>query len=202
LTDTYGDLFHNFRVIFSYDSGCLFNKAHAINYAVMKSKTQYFAIVDMDALTKKKNIEMAIYLLNKGIEVVHPFNRVVKDIVDKKTFMKDYDFETVESPAQYRDWADGGIVFWNKQSFIDIGMMNEYFIGWGGEDTEILIRANLCGLKQIRIDDVLYHLYHDRPMKRTDENIANMEKLMQKSKKELLKEISKWPWVVEAKKST
>ena len=45
----------------------------------------------------------------------------------------------------------------------NIGMKNEYFKGWGGEDNEIIIRANICGLKQYRIENVLYHLYHYRP---------------------------------------
>ncbi len=165
------------------------------------SKTPYFAIFDIDCLTKKKNIDLAISLLDKGFEVVHPFNRVIKDIIDKKKFLEDYNFQKVESPPQYRDWADGGIVFWNKRSFINIGMKNEYFKGWGGEDNEIIMRANLCELKQIRIDDTLYHLYHDRPQIRTKNNIEQMEKIRQiESKENLFIEVNQWPWVEENKK--
>ena len=75
-------------------------------------------------------------------------------------------------------------------------MKNEYFDGWGGEDNEILIRANLCQLKQIRIDDILYHLYHDRPQKRTQNNIEQITKTNEiKTEEDLLMEINKWPWV-------
>jgi predicted glycosyltransferase involved in capsule biosynthesis len=75
-------------------------------------------------------------------------------------------------------------------------MKNEYFDGWGGEDNEILIRANLCQLKQIRIDDILYHLYHDRPQKRTKNNIEQIEQTAKiTTKEDLLKMIRKWPWV-------
>ena len=200
--DTYGNLFDSFRVTFSYADGKLFNKAHAINQGVIKSKTPYIAIFDIDALTKKENIDLAIYLLDKGFDVVHPFNRIVKDIMDKKSFKEGYDFDTVESPAQHRDWADGGIVFWNKRSFIDIGMENEYFTGWGNEDNEILHRANLFQLKQIRLDDSLYHLYHERPMVKTKNNIEIMDKMMQmKSNDDLQKEINQWPWLKEQKKT-
>lgn len=195
LKGKYEDLFDSFRVIFN--KGDLFNKSHAINEGVIASKTPYIAIFDMDCLTTKKNIDLAIYLLNKGFEVVHPFNRAVKDIVNKESFRKEYDFQKVKSPIQYRDWADGGIVFWNKLSFISIGMSNEYFVGWGGEDNEILIRANLCQLKQIRIDNILYHLYHERPQIRTKNNVEQLEKILKiKTKEELLKEVSKWPWVI------
>jgi len=60
----------------------------------------------------------------------------------------------------------GGLVFWNKSSFIKIGMQNEYFSGWGGEDKEIMLRADLFNLKHYRINDVLYHLYHKRDKKK------------------------------------
>ena len=202
LVDDYRNSFNSFRYIFSDAHGETFNKSHAINRAVMESKTAYIAIFDMDSLTRKKNIDMALYLLDKGFEVVHAFNRVIKDVKNKKEFMKDYDFKLIDSPAQYRDSADGGIVFWNKESFIDIGMKNEYFRGWGNEDNEILIRANLCGLKQIRIDDTLYHLYHYRPKIKSKNNVDQMDNMIQiKNKEDMLVEISNWPWYVEAKKS-
>jgi uncharacterized protein (UPF0335 family) len=197
LLEKYEHLFDSFRVIFSKADENLFNKAHAINQGVIASKTPYFAIVDIDCLTKKKNIDMALYLLDKGFEVVHPFNRIIKDIIDKEKFVEKYNFQEIESPLQYRDWADGGIVFWNKNAFIGIGMKNEYFSGWGGEDNEIILRANLCQLKQVRIDDILYHLYHDRPQIRTKNNVEQTIKIEQiKTKEDLLNEINKWPWVV------
>ena len=202
LVDDYKNSFNSFKYIFSDAHGEKFNKSHAINRAVMESETAYIALFDMDSLTRKKNIDMALYLLDKGFEVVHAFNRIIKDVKNKKEFMKDYDFKLIDSPAQYRDSADGGIVFWNKESFIDIGMKNEYFRGWGNEDNEILIRANLWGLKQIRIDDTLYHLYHHRPKIRSKNNADQMNKMIQiKNKEDMLVEISKWPWYVEAKKS-
>jgi poly(ribitol-phosphate) beta-N-acetylglucosaminyltransferase len=202
LMGQYGHLFDSFRVIFNNADKDLFKKAYAINKGVMVSKTPYFAIFDVDCLIEKRNIDMALYLLDSGFEIVHPFNRRIKDILDKEKFRIKYDFKSVESPVQYRDWADGGIVFWNKGSFISIGMENEYFIGWGGEDNEILIRANLCQLKQIRIEDTLYHLYHERPQIRTKNNIEHFQKIEKiKNKDELIVEISKWPWVDEARKT-
>ena len=198
----YGNYFDSFKIIFNNADGDLFNKAHAINKGVMASETPYFAIFDIDCLIEKKNLDMALNLLDCGFEIVHPFNRRIKDIMEKEKFRINYDFQSIESPVQYRDWADGGIVLWNKDSFISIGMENEYFSGWGGEDNEILIRANLCQLKQIRIDDILYHLYHDRPQVRIKGNIEHFKKIEKiKDNDELMAEISKWPWVVEARKT-
>ena len=202
LINNYANLFKDFKVVWNNANGKLFNKSLAINEGVIKSKTPYIAIFDMDCLTKKENINMAINLLDRGFEIVYPFNRRVTDIVDKEKFKNGYDFHSVNSPVQNRPWADGGIVFWNKDSFINIGMKNEYFTGWGGEDNEILIRATLYQLRQIRIDDVLYHLYHHRLQIRSENNIKQMRKIEKmKSKEEFLNEINKWPWVEKAKKT-
>lgn len=201
LNDNYHDLFKNFMVIWNDAGGELFNKSLAINKGVMASKTPYIAIFDMDCLTKKENIYMALNLLDKGFDVVHPFDRKVKDIVDKQAFIERYDFKTLKTEVQDRIRADGGIVFWNKVSFIKIGMKNEYFIGWGGEDNEIMYRANLFNLKHFRINDILYHLYHERPQNRSDRNFKlEVKSASLKSKDECLEEINKWPWVFEAKK--
>ncbi|WP_048190921.1 glycosyltransferase family 2 protein [Methanobacterium sp. SMA-27] len=198
LLKRYGSTFDSFTVIFNNSDNNLFNKSYAVNQGVKLLKTPYFGIVDTDCITKKENIDMAIYLLDNGFDLVHPFNRVIKDIVDKEKFTEKYDFKTVESPPQYRKWADGGMVFWKKSSFISIGMQNEIFSGWGGEDNEIIIRANLFGLKNYRIDDVLYHLYHYRPLKMSEVNIEQIKEIKQiNTKEELLKQISEWPWVVD-----
>ena len=203
LMDKYEDMFDSFRVIFSKSNKNSFNKSHAINNGVMESKTPYFAIFDIDCLTKKRNIDLAINLLDKGFEVVHPFDRVITEIVDKEKFIKEYDFQSVESQPHIREWADGGIVFWKKDRFIDIGMKNEYFCGWGGEDNEILIRARICQLKLIRIDDTLYHLYHHSPKKHSPNNLEERRKMEGiKNKEDLLNEISTWPWVEKFKKTT
>lgn len=201
LLKTYGNLFQSFKVVFNNAHGDLFNKSKAINAGVNEAFTPYITILDIDCLTKKKNMNIALALLEKGCDVVHPFNKRVTDIVDKEEFIKKYDFKTVKSAEQRRLWADGGIVLWNKHSFVSIGMSNEYFSGWGGEDNEIMLRADLCQLKQHRIDDTLYHLYHYRPQKRTRNNANQLEKIRKMKNKDFcIKAVNEWPWVIEAKK--
>lgn len=199
LVNKYAHLFNSFKVKWNNSMGDLFSLAASVNNGVMETETPYFAMMDNDCLIKKENIGMAISLLDSGFEVVHPFNRKVKDIVDKEKFIEGYDFDTIKTPEQNRPWADGGIVFWNKISFISVGMKNEYFTGWGGEDNETTIRSNLFHLNHYRIDDTLYHLYHHRSLKRTKNNFEQLEKMKQMNKETCLKEINEWPWVIAAK---
>ncbi len=64
-----------------------------------------------------------------------------------------------------------------------------------------MIRADLCYLKQHRINDTLYHLYHYRPQKRTLNNGVQIDKTRQlKNKKHCLEEVNKWPWVIKARR--
>jgi cell division protein FtsB len=199
LVKEYAHLFNSFKVKWNNSKGDLFSLAAAVNKGVMETETPYFAMMDNDCLIKKENIGMAISLLNKGFDVVHPFNRRVKDIIEKEKFIEEYDFETIKTPEQYRPWADGGIVFWNKTSFISMGMKNEHFTGWGGEDNETTIRSNMFQINHYRIDDTLYHLYHHRSLKRTRNNFEQTEKMKQMDKETCLTEINKWPWIIAAK---
>ncbi|MDP3035375.1 MAG: glycosyltransferase [Methanobacteriaceae archaeon] len=199
LINDYRSLFDSFDVIFNNSHEKGFNKAIAINNGVMHSNTPYICIYDMDCVSEKKNMAKSLELLDEGFEIVYPFNRRIKDIEDKNEFKKSYNFN-IDSSEQNRDWADGGIVFWNKQSFIHIGMLNEYFSGWGGEDNEIIIRGNLFKLKQIRLDEILYHLYHERPLIRSENNKEQLKKIRHMNQKDVLNEIKKWPWVIEAQK--
>ncbi|MCK9152230.1 galactosyltransferase-related protein [Methanobacterium alcaliphilum] len=198
--NAYENLFDSFRVIFSNSNGESFNRSLAANKGALYSKTPYICIHDMDCLAEKINLEKSLNLLDEGFEIVFPFNRRIKDIENKSEFTKSYDFNAVDSIEQKRDLNDGCIVFWNKQSFIEVGMLNEYFKGWGGEDNEIMIRADLLNIKQIRIDEIVYHLYHDQPRIRSKNNSELLRKMLQMDKEEVLNEIRKWPWAIEAKK--
>jgi hypothetical protein len=202
LLDKYRKLFPSFQVIHTDADGEVFNRSLARNRGVMHSTTPYIATSDLDCITRKRNIKIALGLLERGYDVVHPFNHRVTDIIDKEAFIRNYNLKKVNSPEQYRNRADGGIIFWNKKSFIRIGMENEYFLGWGGEDNEIMLRARLCGLKHYRIDDTLYHLHHHRPQKRTTKNEDLEEKTRKlKSKDECQEMVKNWPWVKEAWKT-
>jgi hypothetical protein len=201
LLDMYRKLFPSFQVIHKDADGEVFNRSLARNQGVMHSTTPYITTSDLDCLTRKRNMKIALGLLERGYDVVHPFNHRVTDIIDKEAFIRNYNLKKVNSTEQFRNRADGGIIFWNKKSYISIGMENEYFLGWGGEDNEIMLRANLCGLKQYRIDDTLYHLHHHRPQKRNAINEDLEEKTRKlKSKEECQEMVKNWPWVKEARK--
>ena len=56
----------------------------------------------------------------------------------------------------------GGAVFANKEAYINAGMLNEKFYGWGPEDFELYERLKILGQKIHRSDGLMFHLTHSR----------------------------------------
>ncbi|MDR0911837.1 MAG: glycosyltransferase [Methanobrevibacter sp.] len=200
LIDKYSDLFDTFKVIHTNSLGESFWKGKALNNAVMQTETDYIAILDLDCISKKRSINIALNMVKSGYDSVHTFNRKIKDIEDKEDFVKAYDFSTIDTPLQNRFSADGGLVFWNKKSYVKIGMDNEYFKGLTRMDNELMERAKLFGLKQYRVNDILYHLSHIRPPKNNPRNKKLLTKFKNYTPEECYREVDSWQWVKKAKK--
>lgn len=97
--------------------------------------------------------------------------------------------------------AKGGVVFWNKQKFIEVGMENENFLSWGPEDQERVERCIKLGYKWARVQGPLYHLDHARLLNSGDshkfaqQNDAEFEKIKRFSPEELRSYIKGWSWI-------
>lgn len=66
---------------------------------------------------------------------------------------------TEDSHILYGNIASG-VVFYRRHQFIDVGGFNEEFVGWGGEDDELLLRTRSLGLKHHTVETSLFHLHH------------------------------------------
>ena len=68
--------------------------------------------------------------------------------------------------------------FW-KQDLIDVNGYDEDFVGWGREDSELVLRLlkKGCFLKRIKFAAIQYHLYHkENDRSKLEENHLLMEK--------------------------
>jgi hypothetical protein len=96
--------------------------------------------------------------------------------------------------------AKGGVVFWNKQKFIEVGMENENFISWGAEDQERVERCLKLGYKWGRVNGPLYHLEHARLLNSGDShpfsihNDNEFKKVLSMSKNELVEYVKGFQW--------
>lgn len=140
----------------------LFSRSNLINKGVEESTTSFICIQDCDVVIPKNIYEYSLNLLHSGFDLVYPFNRKVKQIADKQSFLKNYDFKNIFTESEFRPNADGGMQFVNKKSFMKIGGYNTNFKGWGSEDNEFILRVILGNLKFIRLNNPLYHLKHEK----------------------------------------
>lgn len=62
-----------------------------------------------------------------------------------------------------------GACLWVRRTIFErIGGLDERYLGWGGEDEDLLVRTAAAG-STVQFDDVLMHLAHERPpMRRPD----------------------------------
>lgn len=94
----------------------------------------------------------------------------------------------------------GGAIFWNSQSFLQVGLENEHMISYGPEDAERYLRAEKLGFTIKRVTGVLYHVDHVQSMDssvkhpRFNDNVQEFEKIRAMSEAELRAYVDTWPW--------
>ena len=87
----------------------------------------------------------------------------------RKLFIQDEEIEVLEKNAskmaeKYLPVPVGGAFLANLKSYIDAGLENESFYGWGLEDGERYYRWENLGYKIKRVSGPLFHLSHSRGM--------------------------------------
>jgi predicted glycosyltransferase involved in capsule biosynthesis len=95
--------------------------------------------------------------------------------------------------------AVGGAFFVNRSKYIEAGLENENFYGWGLEDGERFVRWNKLGYKVQRVNGVLFHLSHERGLNSIihspiQSTVKRMEKtrILNMPKSLLRDEVSSW----------
>lgn len=171
ILEEYKNKFSLLKVVSKKSDG-LFSRSNLINQGVEESSTSFICIQDGDVVLPKDMYEYSLNLLGSGFDLVYPFNRKVKQILDKHTFIRDYDFDNISTKSEFRPNADGGMQFIKKEPFLKIGGYNTNFKGWGSEDNEFILRVILGDLKFIRLNNSLYHIKHEKDT--TTENNDNL----------------------------
>lgn len=203
------DILKNAKYIYlHFESNVNKNEIHRtaqLNLMCMKSNTPIIVNYDCDVLLPIDQYVISTELIrNNEADVVYPYNGQFLNIDDKsiEQFMIYYDLDKIDkSNFAHIGPPDkpsvGGAIFYNKQSFINSGMENENFFGWGFEDNERFYRFNTLGLKIKRTDKSLYHMNHEKVQfnsSRIWTNSREMNYIKSLDKEQLLKLIKTWEW--------
>jgi predicted glycosyltransferase involved in capsule biosynthesis len=187
----------------------IFHRTKFLNIMAKESNTKFIVNCDIDCLVHEEQLyNSAQALRTNQTDGCNPFNMCTQNI--KKNFHNiikgDRSLRNI-IPQQHCYCENnfivalGGIVMWNKEKFIEIGMENENFISWGPEDWERVHRATKLGARFVKIPGPLYHLEHSKTSNSNEKNPhfhhnnMEFEKIKGMSKEQLQVYIKTWNWV-------
>jgi predicted glycosyltransferase involved in capsule biosynthesis len=157
--------------IFIEDQDACFYRTAYLNKMTLMSNTPFLAIWDTDVLVRPEQIVKAVKMLRENkADLVYPYNgcfhytnQTLREFYKQcKDFeLLEYHLETVTTHLEYP--AVGGGFFVRKSNYINAGMENLTFKGWGPEDKERLCRIEILGNRVEWISDgPMIHLFHPR----------------------------------------
>ena len=150
----------------------IFHKTWLINKIIKYVHTQYMWVVDCDFFMNFDQLQISDSILNQ-YKFIQPYY-YSRDLTYKQTL------ELHQSKEPHVDCTRpellqsrlvniyGALSFiFDISSFVDIGAMNESYIGWGYEDYDLFFRVhgnNDSANYYINKETHGYHMYHDVPL--------------------------------------
>jgi hypothetical protein len=143
----------------------LFNRSWGFNCSVELTSRNKLVFADNDMIIDKPVLIESIKLL-EGYSAVRPYNGFSIDLTEQETIEYIKTSQHASGSMRNINNFSGGVVMFNREDFINIGMFDERFEGWGGEDDEMSIhlkRFEYHGMiKTISHGGPVIHLYHGR----------------------------------------
>lgn len=185
----------------------IFHRTHYLNKVVKMASTPIISLWDSDVLVDKKQIEDAVKLIRKKkADIVLPYNRKFLDtsMIIRNLYLKTQNLDVLRNNRRkmrelYAPDPVGGALFANKKAYINAGMENESFYGWGNHDGERINRWEILGYEIKRIDGPIYHLTHERgnnsifhSTRQKEVKRVELQRLALMSKTEMIQEIKNW----------
>ncbi|WP_244173593.1 galactosyltransferase-related protein [Caballeronia temeraria] len=181
------------RHLFVHDTGP-FPKARLVNLGALMAKSPIICLHDADMIANPRFLKIAVNALmdDDKSDVLCPFMRVLNVSGNlRQSFIESGNIDEL-TPFLESDLPDdinlmylntpGAINVFRRADFIRIGGLDPSFIGWGGEDDDLLLRATRLGLRWHSLGGdsaALFHLNHDsswRFERLEEENIAKNRK--------------------------
>lgn len=187
------------------DNDDVFYRTMYINMMVKMTNTPIIAVWDADVIIPQTQILKSVEDIRNGFDMSYPYDGhfydtspVIRDLYISERNISLLTKNTGKMNLIYGDDLKGGAFFANRLKYMNSGMENENFYGWGPEDYERYARWNVLGYRISRIRGNLYHLTHPRGANstyRSQQQIrsTNREHMntMCSSKEEILEHLSK-----------
>jgi GT2 family glycosyltransferase len=164
----------NIRHVFIHDDGP-FPKAMLCNLGVRLCTGKLICFHDADMIANPHYLSRLVRAMNRedNSDAVNPFLRVINVRADwREEFIDTGDYHNLEPYLEgelpegmemlYTN-TPGAIVLFRRSEYMRVGGYDPRYIGWGGEDDDLLWRAGRLGVRWHSISDsraALFHLHH------------------------------------------
>lgn len=197
--------------IYCKDDSTIFHHTYYRNKMIRLARTPIVIVWDVDILVPLSQLYMAVEEIRKyHVVLSYPYDGICYDLTPNisKDFRRSLDWQVLLSnkddlKTMFGELTVGGVFVIDCQKYIQLGMENEYFVGWGPEDVERLKRLTIMDIPVSRIEGCIYHLFHPRKLNSSyvsrSQYISVMNELFRicgMTKLELLREINNWEWVL------
>jgi GT2 family glycosyltransferase len=165
----------NIRHVFVYDVGP-FSRAMLCNLGARMCTGKIICFHDADMIANPDYLSRIVHAMNRedNSDAVNPFLRVINISANwRKQFIDTGDFHNLAPHLEgelpegmevlYENTA-GAIVLFRRSEYMRVGGYDPRYIGWGGEDDDLLCRAGRLGVRWHSIGEpraALFHLHHD-----------------------------------------
>jgi len=195
------------QIEFVEDHDPIFHRTHYINVLTQKVITPYCAVWDADVIVDSTQLNDSVQILREGLaDFVYPYQMYFLDVPEiiKEHYHETRDINILKDNAGkmkkfYYPDPIGGAFLVNREKYIESGLENVKYYGWGIEDGERLNRWLKLGYKVQRVQGPLFHFSHSRGINSKYLDVKQREikqndffQLGMMSKKELELEVSKW----------
>lgn len=192
---------------FEEDFDPIFHRTYFTNKIVRLATTPIVALWDSDVLVAKEQIVAAVNLIRENkADFSSPYkgkaldtSKIIRELYFQTKDINILKENEMKMKELYPPNPVGGAFFADRKTYIDSGIENEFFYGWGKEDGERIKRWETLGYKFKRVEGYMYHLTHNRGInsrfhskKQGEIKQAELERLAMMTKEELLIEVNSW----------
>jgi glycosyltransferase involved in cell wall biosynthesis len=138
--------------------GQLWNKCRAINIALKQTTTSYLVMGDIDMIYRKDFVEKVILLSNNNAITYFKVGFLSKEESGKNRCFNQHVVK------HYSSSEATGITLYPNHLLKNINGYDEFYHGWGAEDTDVHIRLKNAGynIDFYHEEIILYHQWHPK----------------------------------------
>ncbi len=147
----------------------ILHRTRTINEMVRSTDYEYISVWDVDVIVPPEQISQALNSLYQGADFAYPYTDNFLDTTEalRQEYLKSRNINTLKRYARfmvrlYKPHPVGGAFFARKSAYMECGLENEGFYGWGMEDGERIARWMGHRKKISKVNGVLFHLSHPR----------------------------------------